>query len=270
MAAALLPDIGETMNREDFNQEDVRRSERREEGITATSQLLVTLIVFAVLVVGVLVWNHPRQSSRSTISVNGTATVQGKPDTANFQMAIHTTALSAAAALSANNVKMQALLAALKAGGVASKDVQTSGLNVYQNFNNNNQPTGYGVDDSVSVTIHGLSQAGSIIDRAVRAGGNGVSVNGVTLSISNQSSLLKDARTQAVQDARRTADQLASAAGSRVTGVVTIVDQENQPTPPIMYNSFKTATVAGATSTPISAGSQSVSVQVAVVYQIAG
>ena len=230
-------------------------------------QALIVIVVVAALV-GAWAIGHSRPSARSTISVSGSASVQGTPDTINFQIGVHTQN-AAAAALTSNNQKVAALIKALERGGVKKRDIQTSNLNLYQNFSNNGTPDGYSVDNSLSVTSHDLNRAGTTIDQAIRAVGNGATLSGVTLSISDQNALLAKARAKAVANARTTADQLAKAAGTSVTGVVSLTDQENQPSP-IIYNSFKGVATTAAPSVPIQAGTQSIDVQVSVVYTLAG
>ena len=233
-------------------------------------QLGQTLIAIAVVgaLIGAWAIGHQRSSARSTISVTGSATVRGTPDTINFQIGVHTQNSAAALALSSNNQKVSALIKALESGGVKKRDIQTSNLNLYQNFNNNGSANGYAVDNSLSVTMHNISGAGVTIDQAIRAVGNGATLSGVTLSITNQNALLEKARTRAVSNARSTANQLARAAGTHVTSVISLVDQENQ-TPPVVFNSFKGVAGIAAPSVPVEAGSQTINVQVSVVFSLA-
>ena len=228
---------------------------------------LIALVIVAALV-GAWAVGHHRPTARSTISVTGSAMVQGTPDTINFQIGVHTQNPAAAAALSSNNQKVAALIKALINAGVKKRDIQTSNLSLYQNYTSNGVANGYAVDNSLSVTMHNIPRAGVTIDHAIRAVGNGATLNGVTLSITNQNALLVKARTRAVANARATADQLAKAAGTKVTSVVSLVDQENQ-SPPVVFNGFKGVASTPTSSVPIQAGSQSISVQVSVVFNLA-
>ena len=230
-------------------------------------QVLIAVVIVAALV-GAWAIGHQRPATRSTISVSGTATVKGTPDTIDFQIGVHTENPTAALALSSNNQKVAALIRALLSGGVKKRDIQTSNLNLYQNYTNNGVANGYAVDNSLRVTMHNIPGAGNTIDRAIRAVGNGATLSGVTLSITDQNALLAKARERAVLNARTTANQLANAAGTHVTSVVSLVDQENQ-TPPITFNSFKGVASTASPSVPIEAGSQSITVQVSVVYSLA-
>lgn len=225
------------------------------------------VVVILLLVVGLLAasWliGHRGSGAPATISVSGSATVTGHPDTMNFQIGVHTVAPASSNALDTNSAKIQALITSLLKDGIKRADIQTSGLNLYQNYTPNGSPSGFAVDNTLNVTSHDLTTAGATIDRAVHAAGNGVTLSGVTLSISDERALLALARARAVTHARAAADQLAKAAGTHVTGVKSLNDQEN-PITPISFGAMKSA--AGAPSVPIEAGTQSVNVQVNVVF----
>ena len=237
-------------------------------GLSGTLVLLVAgVLVVVAIIAGVQIGRSPNAAG-ATISVSGTGTVKGTPDTASFSIGVHTTEASAQAALAANNQKVAALIAALKRNGVTAKEMQTSGLNIYQNTNNAGAVTGFSVDNTLNVTMHNMKRVGSAIDAAATAVGNGIQLNGITFSISNQSTLLQAARVKAMQNARRAAGQLASAGSTHVTSLVRVTDQENFSPPPVYYGfSSQTASVDKA-SVPVQAGTQSVTVTVSVVYAL--
>ena len=59
------------------------------------------------------------------------------------------------------------------------------------------------------------------------ATGNGVTLDGISFSISNQSALLATARAQAMQAANTEATQVAAGGGLALGPIVSITDQEN-------------------------------------------
>ena len=228
--------------------------------------VLVTAILIVVVAIAGVEIGHSQNAAAATISVNGTGTIQGRPDTASFNIGVHTTNATALGAEKSNSQKIAALIAALKMNGVTAKEMQTSGLNIYQNTNNNGVVTGFSVDNSLTVTMHHVSKVGAAIDAATSAVGNGIQLNGITFSITNQSTLLASARAKAMKNAQLTADQLARAGGSHVTGIARVSDQEN-PVTPVFYGKYALSATTHAPM-PIQAGSQTVTVQVAVVYTL--
>jgi uncharacterized protein len=229
--------------------------------------LVAVLVLIAVGFAGAAL-KHTSRAVPNTISVTGTATVKGTPDTVSFQIGMETVNVNAATALSMNNARVMALEDALMKNGVTKKEMQTSGLDISANTNNMGTVTGFTVDDDLNITMHDLSKAGSAIEAAAKAGGNGVELNGITFSISNDSKLLAQARANAMRNAHTEASNIASAGGTKLTGIVKVVDQENQSSiypSPVAFSSA----AADLKSVPLQSGSESLSVQVSVVYSLA-
>ena len=102
-----------------------------------------------------------------------------------------------------------------------------------------------------------------LIDAAVEAGAN--TVDGPTLTLSNQAALYSQALQKALENARAKARALAEA-GSFSVGPVSSITEQSAESPPVM---FKAATAAGdAGRTPIEPGTQDVTADVTVVFEI--
>lgn len=210
---------------------------------------------------------HSHSSSAATITVTGSGTVSGTPDTMSFQIGVQTTSATATGALNANNVQMGKLQKSLLNNGITKKDLQTSGLNIYENVNSSQQITGFTAQDELNVTTHHIKRAGAALDAAANAVGNGIQLNGVTFSISNQSKLLAAARARAIENAHTEAAQIAKGAGTTVGSVVKVTDEENTGTTGVVYP-LNYAFKATASAVPLQQGSQSISVQVQVIYSL--
>ena len=223
--------------------------------------VLTAVVAFVGVVLG-----HSNAAPSATVTVTGLGTVQGTPDTVSFQIGVHTVAPNATTAFAQNNARIYSLETALLRQGVTKKEMQTTGLNIYANTNSSNQITGFSVDNNLSITMHHTQRAGGAIDAAVGAVGNGIQMNGITFSISNNSSLLASARASAMHNALAAATQIARGANTSVGRVVRVVDQENLSPPNVMYG-FSAAS-SRPTNLPLQAGSQPVSVQVTVVYAL--
>ncbi len=231
----------------------------------------VWLLVFAIVIAAIAftgeALGHHHSSSRATITVTGSGTVSGTPNTMSFQIGVQTVAANAATALNENNLKMKALEASLLKNGVTKKNLQTAGLNVYQNTNNSGAVTGYTVSDNLNVTTHDLQKAGTLLDAAANTVGNDIQLSGVTFSISNQSAVLAQARAAAMRNAHTEAAEIAKGGGTTVGQIVSVTDQENSGSGIVLP--FAEAAAKTATSVPVEAGTQKVNVQVEVVYQLA-
>jgi len=227
-------------------------------------QLLLVLIL---LIGGLAMISH--HSPRGTVAVTGSATVTAVPDTASFQVGVNTNGPTPGAALSANNARIALVQNALISGGVAKKDIQTSNLSVSPTTNNAGVITGYYASDTLNVTMPNSSKVGVVIDSAVKAGGTGAQLSGISFTLSHNGAALKMARAQALQNALSIAQSLGTTGKFHVGKIKSLTDNESQNTPtPIMYGSV--ASDALKTSVPIQSGTESVNVQVNVVYYING
>ena len=238
---------------------------------------LVVVLAIAILVLvgdilsAVALGRTSSSSARSTVSVTGNGTATGTPNTLSFQIGVSSVAKNASDALAANNTRVAALEAALIKSGITKRNLQTSGLNIYQNTNNNGVVTGYTAEDDLNVILHEISKAGTALDAATNAAGNGVQLSDFTYSISNQNGLYQKARTAAMKNAYAEASDIAKAAGESVGSIVRVTDQESTsgstvPTP-LQFN----ASAGKATSVvPVEAGTQTVTDQVTVVYALNG
>lgn len=238
---------------------------------------VAVLIVVIVAVAGVAYGRTSNSDpATATLTVTGSGTIQGTPDTVSFNVGVHTTAASAAAALRANDARVKTLEVKLQQAGVPFKDQQTSGLSIYEQTNQNGTITGFSVDDTLNVTVTSTlksagalsTEAGKAIDAAASAAGNGIEFGGVTFSISNESAYLAKARARAMANAMTEANQLAAGANRTVTGIARVTDQENsQPSTPYPFYGVLNQASAS-TGVPIRAGQQPLNVQVTVVYTL--
>jgi uncharacterized protein YggE len=205
-------------------------------------------------------------SARVTVTGNGTVT--GTPNQLILSMGVQVNAATVSSALQQASQAVTRVTSALRAAGVASADVQTAGLSIQPNYRANSQvPDGYGVSEYLTATLRRISAAGAQIQDAVQAGGNAVTVDNVSLNLTDTSALLARARAAAVADARHKAGQYASAAGRSLGPVISITDQAPvQPFP--VYASASGAAAPRSSSVPISPGTQQLSVSITVTYAL--
>jgi uncharacterized protein YggE len=242
----------------------------RRRGALVVVLIIALLVLLGDILSAVALGRTSSSSARSTVSVTGTGTAMGTPNTLNFQIGVSSVAKNASNALAANNTRVAALEAALIKSGITKRNMQTSGLNIYQNTNNNGVVTGYTAQDDLNVTLHEISKAGAALDAATNAAGNGVQLSNFEYSISNQNGLYQKARTAAMKNAYTEANDIAKAAGESVGSIVHVTDQESTsgstvPTPVFNASAGKSSSVV-----PVQAGTQTVTDQVSVVYALNG
>jgi uncharacterized protein YggE len=154
------------------------------------------------------------------ITVTGVGTVASVPDEASFTIGVQTQGSTAREALAANSQQMRRVIDAVQEAGVDKSDIKTQDVSVSANYADEGRIDGYSARNSVLVTIHDLSKAGTILDAASNAGAN--EVYGPMLSRSDEDALQAKALREAVSNARKKAEALADAAGvslGRVTAM---------------------------------------------------
>jgi uncharacterized protein len=208
-----------------------------------------------------------------TIAVSGTGTATLAPDIAHFSAGVTETGAAVADAQNSVNTKTNAIIDALRQGGVdVDKDVKTSDYSVQPQYTypQNGAPVlnGYRVANNVNVTVRDIAKVGQLLDAVTKAGAN--QIGGVSFGLADPEAASRVAREQAVQNAHDKADTLAKASGVAVGIVMTIDDQSSTPPQPRPIAAPAAATAAGsAVPPPIQAGETTVTVTVRVTYAIA-
>lgn len=149
------------------------------------------------------------------------------PDLVIIEAGVTTQAATAAEALAQNNARMNRVIAALKAAGIAPRDIQTSTISLQPQYRNqvDGQPQAifaYMASNSVSVRFRDIPKSGTILDILVKEGAN--TISGPNLTLSQPADALNEARIDAVAQARSRADLYAKAAGLRVERILSISD----------------------------------------------
>ncbi len=206
-----------------------------------------------------------------TISVSGTGRVTLSPDVADISVGVQVTATKVKDARAQAATKMTAVIAALKAAGIADKDIQTSNVSlspVYDYGANANPPrvTGYQVANTVTATVRDLDKVSDALDGAMAAGAT--SIGGINFRVDNQTAPAAQARDLAMKDAKVKADALAKAAGVSITGVASISEQVTTPPQPIRYDLAAGSAAAPEKATPVQTGTNEIDIVVSVVYLI--
>jgi uncharacterized protein YggE len=206
----------------------------------------------------------------TTLNLSAYGEAPTAPDMATITLGVATEGKTAAEALSANAARMTQVIAALKRGGIAEKDIQTSNLNLNPQYRYvENQPpelTGYQAANQVAVTVRDLKRLGPALDAAVASGAN--QVNGIGFGLKDPTAAENTAREAAVKALAAKADLYARATGYRVARLVSITEAGGYaPPPPVPLASFA-AQRAKAGATPVQAGELKVRVDISGVYEL--
>jgi uncharacterized protein YggE len=206
---------------------------------------------------------HAVDTAPHQITVHGFGSVEATPDQVAFSFGVQTSAKTASAALAANGSAAAKVVAALLQAGVVEKSIQTQQVFLSQRRSDDGQTVlGYDASSSVRATLPSIADAGTIIDGAVNAGAD--SVDGPSLTLSNERALERKALAAAIGDARARAQALADAAGLSVGTIASIA--EDGAATPVPFAAKSDAATASAP--PIEPGTQEVDASVSVTFTV--
>jgi uncharacterized protein YggE len=204
-----------------------------------------------------------------TISVNGTGTVYLTPDIAYINIGVHTDGAEVGQVVDGNSLKSQSVIKAIKALGVADKDIQTSNFSVINSVQYD-PTTGadlgmtYSVDNSVVVTMRDMTKLSALLDAVIAAGAN--NINSVLFDIADKSAAVQEARLLAMKNAKDLATELTSGLGVTLGPVQSLSYYDNSPSP--YFGIGGESMSSSASTTPINPGQMQLTVNVSISYEI--
>ncbi|MFN0193722.1 MAG: SIMPL domain-containing protein [Aestuariivirga sp.] len=205
-----------------------------------------------------------------SISMSGHGEVMIAPDMANISIGVVSQAATAREAQTANNQTMSQIMAALKAAGIAEKDIQTQNYTVQPRYDytNNTQPprlVGYDVSNTVMIAARDLSKLGEVLDATVTAGSN--MINGISFGVAKPEAARDEARKLAAADATRKARLYAEASAVKLGKVISISEGGGYSPPvPVQAKAMRMEAADGAV--PIAQGEQVIAIDVNIAWEI--
>ncbi len=219
---------------------------------------------------------HAQTAVNSTpqrsITVVGEGIVNIKPDIAKTIIGVETVKETVAEASAENQEILTHVFEALKAAGIAEKDMQTAGFNIYAeqyygapDGGSEGAPQArYHVTNQVQVTIRDIDNVGDVLDAAIEAGAN--STYGVEFKLDDQEPARAKARSLAVENAQDRALELAQLNDVTLGEVLSVSEVIGNS---IYYSSAQAQVgMGGGGGTPISVGELQLTMQVQVTYAI--
>ena len=179
-------------------------------------KMFAMLLCLAILALG----TGAALADGTTLSVTGSGTVLVESDLAIVTVGVQETSKDVLEAQSTVNEKIAAIKQALLDAGVEESSINTDSINIYANYDysdNTEVIVGYTARNSLSVRTTDMDNVGSLIDAAFAAGAN--TLDNVQFTVQDDTQAREQALTMAVEEARRKADVLASAAGLQVASI---------------------------------------------------
>ena len=240
--------------------------------LTLAALLAPTLVMSAAAVPAAAQAQAPAQTpmqgvTGTRLDLVATGEVMRVPDIARIGAGVVTQAPTATAAIAQNARQMASMRAALRAAGIADRDIQTSTISLQPEYRyiENQSPvlTGYRASNEVNVRFRDIADTGRILDALVAQGAN--QINGPMLSIDKPEEAMNEARTAALTSARARAELYARQLGKRVGRILSISEAGGFHSPP---QPMMQAMARDAASTKIDPGEQAVSVSLSVSFEL--
>lgn len=207
----------------------------------------------------------------NTIQVTAQGTVRVEPDIAYITLGVQSQAKTAEASQAANLEKMTALYEALKQLGIEEKDYYTSQYSVnpdYTYSGNTQRITGYTTTNMIEVTMRDLTEIGTLLDVAAKAGMN--QAYSLQFGLENPDAAGLEALKTALSNADVKAKLMAETTGVQIVRILSVKDSVVSTVNP--YNNYRYAAAEAAydaaAAVPVSSGTMEVTMQASVVYEI--
>jgi len=229
--------------------------------LAATSLALIALIATPLSAQGAT------ETQARHITVNAEGTVKVVPDAVRINTTVSVIASTNKIALAEVATTATSLRAALKAAGIAIKDISSQTVTVYPEYNYTNDKgsvlVGYRGSQSFTIIVRNAANAGTVIDSIVDASGDNLQVNGVTPFVLDASVATESARAVAVKNARTKANSYAKLLGVKL-GKISYLVENGSPSISAPTYDLSMLAKSEAAVTVVDLGQQDVTVTVTV------
>jgi len=175
---------------------------------------------------------------QTTFNATGDSEISAVPDEAQIRLGIDVQKSSVTETQLAANEVINNISSSIKKLGIDEKNIQTQNYRVspeYDYSSPERRITGYRVNTQVVVKITDFEKLNQIIDTATGLGANQVGGISFSLSEKKQAELKKEARKEAIAEAKDSAEELAKLAGIKLERVINVTESDGNNYPQPMY-----------------------------------
>lgn len=238
--------------------------------------------ILAILAVGIMVfwgfrifeiWRNANGDYPREITVDGEASAFVEPDIAIATIGVNTEGPTAEAIVATNTEKVNKIIAAVKAGGIADEDIKTVNYFMSPKYewteDRGSFQNGFTIDQSIQVKFRDLDKIGEVVGAATKAGAN--TISGIQFDIEDKDAALEDARDEAIAKAEAKAKMISERTGLKLIKVINYYEYSNQPYMyggEKYYSDFAVAEEAMAPMPVIEPGQEEVTISVNLTYRV--
>lgn len=202
----------------------------------------------------------------------GEAEIETIPDQAEVSLGINVQQATVALAQDEANGVINSISERLKSMGIKKEDIKTQNYSIYPDYNYNDgdrKISGYRVTANLAVKLTDFEKLNAVIDMATAEGANQVGGINFSLSKEREDELKKQAREEAIEDAKNSAEELARLSGVKLGKVVDVSESRSGSYPVPMYAKAEVMMMdaAGGEATSVEPGSATYSYSVTLSYE---
>ncbi|MGE4460640.1 SIMPL domain-containing protein [Stenotrophomonas acidaminiphila] len=209
-------------------------------------------------------------SDATLLNISAQAEARRVPDVATLSAGVVTQAADGNTAMRENAVQMDKVMAAIRAAGIAERDIQTSGVNLNPQYRyaDNEAPkiTGYQASNTVSLKVRDITRLGKVLDSLAAQGAN--QINGPSFEIDQPEPVYDEARLAALKKAQARAETYAKSLGLRVRRIVSISEGSSGGFRPPMPMMAMARAGKAEMDTAVAPGETTLSVNLDVVFEL--
>ncbi|WP_415060436.1 SIMPL domain-containing protein [Flavobacterium sp.] len=220
------------------------------------------------LLLTIFVTNMNAQESKFTphIAVTGEGKVTVQPDQAVINFGVQNTGKDAAEVKKMNDEIVDKVMKFIKKFGIPSTDVQTTNVSLHKSYDYDKKKHNYQASQSITITLKELKKYDELMMGLVDNGINNIS------NVEFKSSKIEEhkvtARKQAILDAKKKAEDFATALNQKVGKAIVITDNSQPIYQPPMYKSVNFARDESSSQETLAIGEIEISTNVSVTFQL--
>lgn len=167
------------------------------------------------------------------ISVSGEGKVKVTPDQVVINLGVQNTGKDAAEVKKLNDETVDKVVKYIKKFGIPTSDFQTTNVSLYKSYDYEKKKHNFQASQSITITLKDIKKYDELMMGLVDTGIN--NINGVEFKSSKLEEHKVTARKQAVLDAKKKAEDFASALNQKVGKAILITDNSQPMYQPPMY-----------------------------------
>ena len=216
--------------------------------------------------------NSISTTKTDSFSVSGTGKATVIPDTAKVNLGITVNKSNVRDAQNEANRVINQVTKDLRALGIDEKKIKTTNYSLYPDYDyraGGQRIQGYNVNATIEAEITPIDKINDAIDRATADGANMVGNIQFTVNEEKRKELERQARKDAIDEAKKKAHELASDAGMSLGKIINVTENQGFQ-PPIVYDrgGVSLALEEKQIPTEIQPGETAITVSVTLTYEV--